>query len=180
MSLKELELREGEVAKWVPSYENSYSVTNRGRVFSFHKRHRTPYEMMPKSDAHGHLRLELSKNGEIEHWFVHRLVLTAFRRPAREGEVSRHLDGCPTNNNIENLKWGTHIENMSDTIRHGSQKGENNGSATLSKDNVLEIRRLWDSKDCKNQCELARMFNTSNSNIHLIVHRKSWTGVEPE
>jgi len=152
LSLKELELREGEVAKWVPSYENSYSVTNRGRVFSFHKRHRTPYEMRPKSDAHGHLRLELSKNGEIEHWFVHRLVLTAFRRPAREGEVSRHLDGCPTNNNIENLKWGTHIEN----------------------------RRLWDSKDCKNQCELARMFNTSNSNIHLIVHRKSWTGVEPE
>ena len=50
---------------------------------------------------------------------VHRLVLMAFDRMPEEGELCRHLNDDKTNNNLENLKWGTPQENTDDAIRNG-------------------------------------------------------------
>ena len=50
---------------------------------------------------------------------VHRLVGEAFFGPLPEGMVTRHLDGDPTNNNVNNLKYGTQAENNRDTVDHG-------------------------------------------------------------
>jgi len=43
---------------------------------------------------------------------VHRLVLEAFDGPCPDGMESLHADGDGKNNRIENLRWGTHTENM--------------------------------------------------------------------
>lgn len=50
---------------------------------------------------------------------VHRLVGKAFL-PNPEGHpLLRHLNDVKTDNRVENLKWGTHRENMADAVRNG-------------------------------------------------------------
>ena len=43
---------------------------------------------------------------------VHRLICEAFNGPAPEGAVCMHLDEDASNNNPENLRWGTQKENL--------------------------------------------------------------------
>lgn len=52
---------------------------------------------------------------------VHHLVLQTYDRFAREGEVTRHLDGNSLNNCFKNLQWGTQSENAKDRTKHGTQ-----------------------------------------------------------
>lgn len=54
--------------------------------------------------------------------------------------MCRHLDGNPSNNRPENLRWGTAKENSDDMIRHGTRLyGESNHKAKLSEQQVLDI-----------------------------------------
>ncbi|CAB4241151.1 HNH nuclease [uncultured Caudovirales phage] len=49
------------------------------------------------------------------------LVLSAFIRTRRDGEVVMHKDDNPRNNRLENLRWGTPTENAQDMARKGRQ-----------------------------------------------------------
>jgi hypothetical protein len=68
----------------------------------------------------GYLRLTLRCGPISRCVFVHRLVLEAFVGPMPPGAVSRHLNGDPTDNRIENLAYGSQSENQLDAIRHGT------------------------------------------------------------
>jgi hypothetical protein len=68
----------------------------------------------------GHVAVALSRGGEAHEARVHQLVLRAFVGPPAPGMESLHDDGDPTNNQLSNLSWGTHLRNMRDTIRHGT------------------------------------------------------------
>lgn len=57
---------------------------------------------------------------ERKAFYVHRLVLEAFVGPCPIGEECRHLDGDKNNNRLDNLAWGTRLENAQDGIRHGT------------------------------------------------------------
>lgn len=61
-------------------------------------------------------------NWKMHYLYVHSLVLTAFVGPKPEGMECCHRDGNPLNNHIDNLRWGTHSDNMQDSIRHGTFK----------------------------------------------------------
>jgi len=52
-------------------------------------------------------------------------------------------------------------------------RGEKNGNSKLTKEQVLEIRKLFAEKQFS-QSQLARMFNISYRQINTIVNRKSW------
>jgi hypothetical protein len=54
---------------------------------------------------------------------VHRLVLEAFDRPPRPGEVGHHKDHDRTNNDISNLEWSTQSRNLilASEAGHGSK-----------------------------------------------------------
>jgi len=43
---------------------------------------------------------------------VHRLVLEAFVGTCPPEMETMHLNGCRSDNRLENLKWGTHEENI--------------------------------------------------------------------
>ncbi|BBU05149.1 hypothetical protein Q7I35_13140 [Aeromonas allosaccharophila] len=70
---------------------------------------------------------------------LHRARLIAFigediSKPyARHGSLGRH------NNDINNLQWGTHQENMNDTKEHGSHKGANNTQSKITEELALSI-----------------------------------------
>lgn len=52
---------------------------------------------------------------------MHRIVIETYGppQPTPKHEV-RHLDGCRTNNHIDNLAWGTRAENYADSVKHGT------------------------------------------------------------
>lgn len=110
---------------------------------------------------------------------VHILVLEAFVGPCPPGMECRHLDGNPANNRLDNLCWGTKLENAQDRIRHGtSGVGSTNSCAKLTEEDIPVIRRLRaEGVSCK---EVGRRFGVSVMLISMIVRRKSWTHVPEE
>lgn len=110
--------------------------------------------------------------------FVHILVLTAFVRPKKPGEVCRHFpDPNPTNNRLENLQWGTYAENEADKKVHGtSNTGSRNGQSKAHEDDVRLIRKLWRTGRYY-QKELSAMFDLSESIIAGITSGRSWLHV---
>lgn len=54
-------------------------------------------------------------------------------------------------------------------------KGEQNGNAVLTEENVLEIRRLV--SDNQTYAQIAKRFGIDKSNVYRIVKRKSWAHV---
>lgn len=108
--------------------------------------------------------------------YVHQLVADAWldAKPTPKHEV-RHLDGVNTNNVSTNLAWGTHRENMADRSRHGRTptfRGETNGRAKLSADDVTKIRERLNRGDV--QRAIAADYNVSRSTIRDINTRACW------
>jgi hypothetical protein len=113
------------------SFDGDYEVSSFGRVRS-RPRRRT---------KGGILRLHLNRYGYPEvklggkrTTLVHVMVATAFLGPRPAGKEVRHLDGDPTNNRPENLAWGTHLENVHDTIRHGRHRNRYTGPLEKERD----------------------------------------------
>ena len=99
-----------------------YKVSSTGqicgsRVYAFGPRVLRAYQVGP------YLMVGLYKGSLLAKRLVHRLVLEAFvgLRPA--GMQCRHIDSDPTNNRLENLRWGTPHENHLDTIGRGLAGG---------------------------------------------------------
>lgn len=124
--------------RWLPvvGYEGRYEVSDLGRVRSLL---RGCHFLAPHTKDRGHLQVTL--RGEKRHHSVHRLVLAAFVGPCPAGMMCRHLNGIPTDNRLENLRWGTAEENIADMRLHGTTpRGERNGSAKLTENEVRDIR----------------------------------------
>jgi hypothetical protein len=90
----------------------------------------------------GYMNVILRRDGKSTLKKVHRLVLEVFVGPCPPGHESRHMDGDPTNNKLENLKWSTHVDNTADQVTHGTHTmWARNGNAKLTEVQVEEIRR---------------------------------------
>lgn len=76
---------------------------------------------------------------------VNRLVCMAFHGlPEGQKMEAMHLDNDRLNNRPENLKWGTHAENMAmDRGNNHSHKGEENPNSKLTEEAVREIRAAY-------------------------------------
>jgi hypothetical protein len=119
----------------IPGYEGLYEVSTDGRVRSIDRmitdslgRSRIQKGMpkKPWTDDGGYERVELCKNGRRSGLGVNRLVALTFLPPPLPGQIEvRHLDCNPGNNRVENLSWGTHSENVRDTIRLGRYRNGN-------------------------------------------------------
>lgn len=120
----------GEQWRPVVGLEGRYEVSSSGRVRSLGFWRRGPYGSTvwckPKilkgtPDRQGYLQIGLSGHGGVPvKKKIHRLVLEAFVGPCPPGEQTRHKNGHPSDNRIENLTWGTPSQNKWDKIRHGT------------------------------------------------------------
>ena len=105
-----------EIWKDIPNYEGKYQVSNLGNVRSF-RQSIAPKLLKPGRMFQGHLSVALGRNNSQ---CVHKLVLLAFVGPAPYKHECRHLNGNPSDNRLENLRWGTRSENILDAVRHGT------------------------------------------------------------
>ncbi len=137
----------GEVWRDVVGYEGLYRVSDLGRVkslerlvFSF-SRQGSPYRLRVRSKdirqrkaGMGYLVVDLHKDGVCTTRYVHRLVLEAFVGPCPDGLECRHFpDGDKCNNDLANLSWGSHAQNESDKLVHGTKLGRPVSAETRAK-----------------------------------------------
>ena len=160
----------------IPGYEGWYSVSNIGRV----RRDKIGPATYPGrilkcwSDRHGYRRVELFNRKWLGYFQVHRLVLMAFVGPRPEGMECRHLNGNPSDNRLENLRWGTSKENSADSVKHRTMLwGVSHGMSKLSEEAVRSIRLLY-SKGGYTYVRLAKIFGVTYSQIGCIIRCTSW------
>lgn len=125
------------------------------------------------SGRFGHKKVVLYRGKRRVTTSVHRAVLMAFRGKPKKKMVARHLDGCPENNNIGNLRWGTMKQNSHDKIKHGYGFGERHGRAILTEKDVREIRRRYIPYKVSFP-KLAKEYGVHHSAIYSIIIGKTW------
>lgn len=97
-----------EIWKDIKDFEGLYQISNFGKV----KNSRTNRILKNKKDKDGYLYVILSKKSKIKALKIHRLVGMAFILNIKNKPQINHIDGNKENNNVENLEWCTHEENM--------------------------------------------------------------------
>lgn len=121
-----------EIWKPVVGYEGLYEVSNRGQVRSLD---RPVYRgnkihcfmkgciLKQTKTTTGYMRVTLVKPGhKNKSYRVHRLVAFAFIPQVEGKELINHIDCNPLNNNVANLEWCTHSENLVHAYRSGERE----------------------------------------------------------
>ena len=162
----------GEIWRDIPGYEGAYQVSSLGRVRSL-PRVIPVYDSIRQvlcarsyqgkvlrqavCDRAGHLSVHLGNTRGIP---VHQLVMLAFYGYPPPGMEAMHLNGNPRDNRPENLRYGTHSENMIDMYRLGK------GNMKLTPEDVRQIRFAlycgWKPR------ELADVYGVSPDSIRAI------------
>lgn len=133
-----------EIWKDIKEYEGLYQVSNLGRIKSLPK-YRKAYnggyitkERMLNGypNSTGYLRVFLKKNGREKKFFIHRLVAECFIENKDNKPEVNHIDSDFLNNNVNNLEWVNHQENMqhawkSGRLNHIVDVGKKYGKRTI-------------------------------------------------
>ena len=106
---------------------------------------------------------------------VHRAVLLAFVGCPQPGHETRHLNGNPADNRLDNLVWGTPTENSEDRRRHGRMIIPHESPFTkLKPQDIPRIFQLHDSG--LSSRAIGKIFSTSHATILKILRGESWKG----
>ena len=104
-----------EVFKDVVGYEGLYMVSNLGNIKSMYKSTRAinkDTRYLKKKLHNGYEIVNLYKNKKQNTVSVHRLVAEAFLVNTKNKKCVNHKDFNKSNNNLDNLEWATHRENL--------------------------------------------------------------------
>lgn len=104
----------------IKGYEKFYTISDNGDIFSKRKcRLMKPSVQQP----YGYYKVVLT--GDLGHktWGVHQLVLRNFVGDPPVGKESHHIDHDKSNNDISNLEWVTHQENIIRSFTEGGREG---------------------------------------------------------
>ncbi len=161
----------------IPGYEG-YRISDTGVVQSRWKANAGRYSVMlntwttlKRGKSNGYWRVNLRvRQGKKRPEHVHVLMLIAFVGPAPAGQIGRHLDDNKDRNVIDNLAWGTHLDNSRDCLRNGRRPmGETHYAAKLTREQVDEIRQ----SDLSDE-DAAAKYGVSKSNIYSIRCGERW------
>jgi len=122
----------------------------------------------------GYYIISISHNNKSKPHRVHRLLAETFlKNPQNKPEIN-HKDGNKLNNNISNLEYCTHAENMKHAFKNGlvNNTGIKNGRAKLNNNKVRKIRAML--KDGISQQKIANEFQISRGAILKINLGKTW------
>lgn len=107
--------------------DNFYRVGNDGSVWSCQKKGLGAgkigswRQLKPCLSGKGYMAVRVGFDGSIKQIYIHHLILEAFVGPCPKGMECCHGLGGPADNRLENLRWGTHGENIKDKLLTGTQ-----------------------------------------------------------
>ena len=171
---------------WKPvvGYEGYYEVSDLGqlrRVAAGRGAVAGRFVSTKRRNAKGYPVAELCVGDKKARIFLHRIVANAFLGPPpTDRHVVNHLDGIKTNCAASNLEWTTHAGNARHAADNGllrPLRGEANGRAKLTAEQVEEIRRL---KGSESQRDIAERFEVARSLVQRIHQGKAWAAEWPE
>jgi hypothetical protein len=160
--------------KEIPEYPGFYA-TDTGIILSMRSGRK---RILSQTLHKGYYRVHIKALKNI--WIrvpVHQLVLFAFYGPKPfANAVCRHLNGNPTDNRSDNLKWGTAKENVHDSISQGTaaclRHGETAIASKLTERQVLEIERR--AKHGELERDLAAEFGIDQKHVSEIKLHQTW------
>jgi hypothetical protein len=164
-----------ETWKDIPGYEGVYMISSVGRVKRLSGfRCKKDRILKVNQNTGGYSFIELCKDRIKKTYRINRLVLMAFDRMPKDGEVACHYpDTNKLNNNINNLRWDTVAGNVADQVAMGhTARGTKNGLSVLDDSKVLEIKRLL--ADEVSQYRIAEIYGVSRTAITAINCKKNW------
>jgi len=175
-----------EIWKPVRGYKELYEVSSRGRVRTIRPRGTCNGGSLPRnregilSDARStdgyRLVVLYSSDGKRRMHRVHVLVLEEFLGPRPTRMMAGHLNAVRDDNRVENLRWLTNCENVSQRTKDGNTaSGEGHGRAKLTEIQVQEIRSL---RGAVTQKDLAHRFGVSKTSICFIQSGRNWPHVK--
>lgn len=116
--------------------------------------------------------------GEGKTALAHRVAYTLAKGAIPDGLVIRHKCDNRLCCNPNHLELGTVAQNNHDAVERGrNARGEKNGRAKLTKEQVVEIRRLR-LTERKKINELARLYGVHFNSISNILKERYWTWPE--
>lgn len=166
--------------EWRPvvGYEYHYEVSSHGRVRSIDRavtdkigrtRALKGKDLSAYVNKLGYRQVALSDSAGQKSFNVHILVALAFigNRPSREHVC--HVNGDPSDNRVENLRFGTASENAWDAVHHGTHTAVQKMYCPRGHDLRLPnlVKSLWDKKqyrDCLS-CSRARAKTGYHKNL---------------
>ena len=132
---------------------SNYRVSNFGNVWS----KKNNIILKPYKTNRGYLTVGFWLDGKKKRLSIHRLVAQAFlTNPNNLPEVN-HINGCKTDNNLNNLEWASGSANVSHAFRTGLHQTK------LSEKMVLKIHQY--RKQGKSLREVGKLLNVSHSTI---------------
>ncbi len=119
-----------EIWKPVTGFEKFYKISNKGRIKSLRRKvntwngQRTLEEriLAAATSPLGYKRICLRDGVNKRRVFLHRLVAYEFIPNTDNKPQIDHIDGNPSNNSVENLRWVTAKENTNNPITKQRQK----------------------------------------------------------
>lgn len=107
----------------IKGWEN-YQITDDGRVWS---KKNNIYLSTNRKDGNGYPQVAFYKEGKQFPINIHRLVAEAFIPNPENKPCIDHINGCKTDNRVENLRWCSYKENMANPLTYEKIKGANIG-----------------------------------------------------
>ena len=126
-----------EEIKQIEGYPNYY-ITTFGRVWS---NFRGGHWLKPTLNNHGYYQRYYVSLGKENKKYIHQLVAQAFIPNLNNYNEVDHIDGNSTNNNVNNLRWVTHQENMKN--ENTIEKIKHNGGALIEIEEIATRKLFW-------------------------------------
>jgi len=105
--------------------------------------------LKPGMATSGYLQVNLCRDGEVEKYDVHLLVLAAFVGPCLKRKECNHRNGIKTDNRVENLEYVTRSENMLHAFRIGlNRNGKEVRQFTKTGQFIAVFRSGWEAFRC--------------------------------
>lgn len=167
----------------IPGFDPRYEVSAVGALRSWAARGRgggwagTPRIVKGTVGNHGYRQFGLiTDEGRFISVYLHQLVLAAFVGPLPEGLVSRHLNGDSSDNRLENLTYGTHLENHTDRGLHGrTARGVLSGKSKITNEIALAI--IDRNRSGESQMSIAKSYGLGQSTISSVIRGETWSHV---
>jgi hypothetical protein len=163
-----------EIWKPIEGFEGLYEISNLGNVKSLRRYHASERILKAYLHTNGYLAVNLYKNGKRLTKKIHRLVAETFIENHHHLCEVNHIDGCKTNNKIENLEWCTSQQNNAHAVQTGLRKSIKNNPSCSKRIDMYSNDGVF-IRTFPSMHEAERITGIAQSNITRCCHGKRKT-----